>query len=434
MLEASGCPVSLKSFIASRVTAQLTSAERLARRRSKAEAARQKEGRRQMIEYFHDASDPYSHLVTQILGRFRSRYDVDITPHLVPPPPDWAAPNRQKLIDWSRRDAELLAKEAGLLFTDTGSQPDAERLAQVQSALASAIEAGRFIEEAPEIGAWLWSGNGSLPPAKTDPAPLLAEGAARRESLGHYLAGTLFYEGEWYWGVDRLHYLERRLQSLETTKNVSDTGLIYAPPALLSDPPAAPKANGPELHYYLSFRSPYTYIAAERVKALADAYGATLKLRFVLPMVMRGMQVPRMKGLYILKDTAREAQRLGIPFGKVADPVGEPVERGYAILPMAIEQDKGFDFALSFLRGVWAEGIDAGSDKGLRQITERAGLDWSAAKDLIGGDHWKAEAEANRTEMMSLGLWGVPSFRVGDTAVWGQDRLWVIEKVLRQDC
>ena len=169
------------------------------------------------------------------------------------------------------------------------------------------------------------------------------------------------------------------------------------------------------------------------MKALAEAYGATLKVRFVLPMVMRGMQVPRMKGLYILKDTAREAQRLAIPFGKVADPVGTPVERGYAILPIAIEQGKGFDFALSFMRGVWAEGIDAGSDKGLRQITERAGLDWNAAKDLIGGDHWKAEAEANRTEMMSLGLWGVPSFRVGETAVWGQDRLWVIENVLRQD-
>ena len=434
MLEASGCPVSLKSFIASRVTAHLTGAERLKRRRSKAEAARQKEGRRHMIEYFHDASDPYSHLVAQILNRFRDGYDIDITPHLVPPPPDWAAPDRQKLIDWSRRDAELLAKRAGLLFTDTGSQPDADRLTQAQRALAAAIEAGHFIEVALEIGAWLWSGNGALPSARTDPAPLLAEGAARRETLGHYLAGTLFYEGEWYWGVDRLHYLERRLQNLETAKGAVDTGLIFAPPSLLSEPPAAPKNDGPELHYYLSFRSPYTYIAAERVKALADAYGATLKLRFVLPMVMRGMQVPRMKGLYILKDTAREAQRLGIPFGKVADPVGEPVERGYAILPMAIEQGKGFDFALSFLRGVWAEGIDAGSDNGLRQITERAGLDWNAAKDLIGGDHWKAEAEANRSEMMSLGLWGVPSFRVGDTAVWGQDRLWVIESVLRQDC
>ena len=43
----------------------------------------------------------------------------------------------------------------------------------------------------------------------------------------------------------------------------------------------------------------------------------------------------------------------------------------------------------------------------------------------------RAEAEANRAEMVGLGLWGVPCFRVGDTAVWGQDRLWVIEEALR---
>jgi 2-hydroxychromene-2-carboxylate isomerase len=33
--------------------------------------------------------------------------------------------------------------------------------------------------------------------------------------------------------------------------------------------------------------------------------------------------------------------------------------------------------------------------------------------------------------MLSYEIWGVPSFRVGDVAVWGQDRLWVIEDALR---
>lgn len=386
-----------------------------------------------MIEYFHDASDPYSHLVAQVLPALQARYGVEIRPHIVPPPPDWAAPDRARLIAWSRKDAAALAARAGLDYSDPGQQPPAERLAAAQDALAGAIARQRFTEDAAAIGTWLWTSEGALPAGASDAAPALKEGNARRESLGHYLAGTLHYEGEWYWGLDRLHHLERRLQDLGAAREPGDTALIFDPPALLEAPPAASAPNGTELHYYLSFRSPYTYIAAERVKALADAYGATLRLRFVLPMVMRGMQVPRMKGLYILKDTAREARRLCIPFGKVADPVGKPVERGYAILPMAMSEGKGFDFALSFMRGVWAEGIDAGSDKGLKEISERAGLDWTAAKALVGGDHWQAEAEANRDEMMSLGLWGVPSFRVGDTAVWGQDRLWVIENALRLD-
>jgi 2-hydroxychromene-2-carboxylate isomerase len=82
------------------------------------------------------------------------------------------------------------------------------------------------------------------------------------------------------------------------------------------------------------------------------------------------------------------------------------------------------------MHGVWAEGLDAGSDRGLRRIVERAGLDWSAARDAIGDETWRTVADANRREMLGLGLWGVPSFRVRDTAVWGQDRLWAIERAL----
>jgi 2-hydroxychromene-2-carboxylate isomerase len=43
---------------------------------------------------------------------------------------------------------------------------------------------------------------------------------------------------------------------------------------------------------------------------------------------------------------------------------------------------------------------------------------------------WRGTAERNREELFSLGLWGVPSFRVGDLAVWGQDRLWAVQEAL----
>jgi 2-hydroxychromene-2-carboxylate isomerase len=185
-----------------------------------------------------------------------------------------------------------------------------------------------------------------------------------------------------------------------------------------------------DLDFFMSFRSPYSYIAAERAKALADAYGAKLRLRFVLPMVMRGMKVPMAKGRYISMDTAREARRIGAPFGRIADPVGRPVERGYSLLPWAITQDKGYEYALSFMRGVWSEGIDAGEDTGMQRIVERSGLDWADARKRIGNDAWRPEAERNRLDLLRLGLWGVPCFRFGNTAVWGQDRLWVIEDAM----
>jgi 2-hydroxychromene-2-carboxylate isomerase len=155
-----------------------------------------------------------------------------------------------------------------------------------------------------------------------------------------------------------------------------------------------------------------------------------VRLRYVLPMVMRGLPVPSEKRSYISQDAAREAFVRGIPFGRLNDPVGRPAERGLALIPFAEGAGKAQDYVLAFMHGVWAEGIDAGSERGLRTIVERAGLDWVAARAALKDEAWRVVAEQNREELFALGLWGVPSFRVRDTAVWGQDRLWAIEEEL----
>jgi 2-hydroxychromene-2-carboxylate isomerase len=240
-----------------------------------------------------------------------------------------------------------------------------------------------------------------------------------------------YFEGEWYWSVDRLHFLEERLREADLVKNKGANLIAPAKEVTLSGTPGS--AKGATLDYFLSFRSPYTYLAAERVRKLAEHYGATLRLRFVLPMVMRGLPVPGAKRFYIALDTKREAERLGMPFGTVVDPVGKPTERGLAVLHHAIQAGKGSAFAESFLKGVFAEGIDAGSDTGLAKLAERAGLDPAFVARALKDESWRRVAEANREELFALGLWGVPSFRVNNNqALWGQDRLWAIEQELQQ--
>ena len=147
-------------------------------------------------------------------------------------------------------------------------------------------------------------------------------------------------------------------------------------------------------------------------------------------MVMRGLPVPREKRSYISQDAAREAFVRGIPFGRLNDPVGRPTERGLALIPLAERLGKGHQYVLSFMQGVWAEGVDAGSDRGLRRLAERAGLSWDDARQAMKDDAWRLVAEQNRQEMFALGLWGVPSFKVGECAVWGQDRLWAVQAEL----
>lgn len=406
----------------------MLSPQRRLRRHAREERNRRRQGVEPVIEYFHQSDDPYSHLMLQLLPQLCEHYAVGIRPWLVGPPPDWAAPERDMLIDWSRRDAAALAARHGLVFEDRQRQPAPDAVARANAALAAAIAGDRFLQEAPAISRALWRDD-AIPGASTaDGQTVIEAGNARRDAAGHYLGATLFYGNEWYWGPDRLHYLERRLRdaSLQQATGGSD---VLVPPAPF--PQGDFSAGGTELHFFLSFRSPYTYLAAPRVFELARRTGASLKLRFVLPMVMRGLPVPRAKGLYIMKDVAREAAMLDLPFGRIADPLGRPVERGYSLLPWARDEGRSEAYCLAFLRGVWSRGIDAGSDAGMQRIVEDAGLPWSAARERLGNEDWRGEAENNRAEMFRLGLWGVPSFRVGDTAVWGQDRLWQVEDALR---
>ncbi|RJF87920.1 2-hydroxychromene-2-carboxylate isomerase [Oleomonas cavernae] len=423
--------MSLRSVIAPVVSTLITSERLRARRAGRAEKLRARRGRPHEIHYFHQVEDPYSLLAAGALPALAARAGVEIVPHLVPPPPDWAAPERRMLETFARRDAADLAGHLGLAGQDFGRPPAPAQAHEAAGKLAAAIAEGRFVADAAAITAATWGGAAVAAPA-ADPTESLRAGDALRQELGHYLGATFHYAGEWYWGLDRLHYLESRLDGLDARRRDGGPSPQFPRTRLRLMPELAGRLAGRPLELFFSFRSPYSYIVLPRVYALAAHYGAELRLRFVLPMVTRGLPVPAAKRLYIVRDTKREAVSEGLPFGRIVDPLGKAVERGLAILHHAVGQGPGAgqDFALSFLSGVFADGIDAASDKGLRQIVERAGLDWAVARPAMASDAWRGTAEVNRQAMIDLGLWGVPSLRFGEVSTWGQDRLWRIEAAM----
>jgi 2-hydroxychromene-2-carboxylate isomerase len=154
-------------------------------------------------------------------------------------------------------------------------------------------------------------------------------------------------------------------------------------------------------------------------------------------MIMRGLLVPDTKKMYIFHDTKREAEKLGIDYGFVADPLGEGVNRCYSLFKYAQTLGKETEYLLNYAKAVNAQGIHSETDTGLRIIIERSGLDWEHAKQLLqqeGRDSlWQVWAEENREEMVALGSWGVPTFQYGDSVLWGQDRAGLIERMILQD-
>ena len=428
----------VKAAIARTVTATMTS-PRLRGARRRIQAWRRVVGRLPAVaHYFHDPADPYSYLAAQMLPLMGERYRIELMPHLVPPPDAGAAPDAARLSAWSCRDAAVLARAQGLEFPGDAMPADPDLARHLSAVLTRAIAREEFVPFAIAAGRQFWAADpaerlrlAALPAAtEADAATTLQAGATLRRKLGHYLGATFYFEGEWYWGVDRLHYLEARLAGLGLDRKAGQPPLAPVRDVSFGGPGGL--AQGHVLHLFLSLRSPYSYLAVPRAAALARHYGAELRLRPVLPMVMRGLPVPWAKRRYIVLDTKREAERLGLRFGKMVDPVGRGVERGLAVLHEAIEVGQGESFAQSFLQGVFADGIDAVSNVGLRQMAARAGVSAGSVRAALADDSWRAVAEANREELLAAGLWGVPCLRVdAGPMVWGQDRLWVIEETMR---
>jgi 2-hydroxychromene-2-carboxylate isomerase len=429
------------------VTAAFLSPRTRLARRWLEEGRRRLAGAPHRVRYFHQPDDPYSQLAAQVLGPLVERYDVTLEVHLAGPPSDDAAPERERLESFSRKDAADVAPFYGLQFPANAAAPSGEAVAHAARLLAGSLACGNFVRDAPRIGAALWSGDAQtldglaaeLPAAEPEATQrTLADGTALRDRTGHYLGATFHYGGEWYWGVDRLHFLEQRLEALALRREGRPVGPIVAHPAP-SPEPAPNFARRLRVEYFPSLRSPYSAIAMARVFELPKKLPVEIVLRPVLPMVMRGLAVPRAKLLYISLDAKREAELAGEAFGRICDPVGRPIERAFSLYPWAREQGRAAELLHAFTRAAFSEGVDTGTDAGLRHVVERAGLCWEEARPhLDASDKWREELEENRRALFDSGLWGVPSFRIlGDDAeplfcTWGQDRLWLVEQELRR--
>ena len=383
---------SLKSWLMPIISKRLLSRERLLKQRLNAERIRSAQGRPHVLHFFHQPDDPYSQLLSQVLPKLLGKFAVALETHHVGAPDNSAVPERQMLAVYGQLDAQRLAEQFDIEW------PFNTDAVKHDSASARQIDFNQQL----------------------------------RKKWGHYLGATLYYEGEWYWGIDRLHHLEDRLNQLGLCKTAYEGPLF----PLAQYKPIQNVPMGTQIDFFFSFRSPYSAISAAQVFPWARKAGIQVNLRYVLPMVMRGLPVPAEKRRYISRDAAREAFVQGVPFGCLNDPLGKPTERGLALLPFAEMHNVAEAYVMSFMKGVWAEGLDAGTDKHLKIIVERAGLKWAAAKDILTSPsndlHWRSIAEENRQALFSIGLWGVPSFRFENAAAWGQDRFWVIEKALHQ--
>ncbi|WDI32456.1 DsbA family protein [Hyphococcus flavus] len=204
------------------------------------------------------------------------------------------------------------------------------------------------------------------------------------------------------------------------------------------------------LEVFYSFRSPYSYLAVDRLNAIENDYALDLRFRPVRPLAMREpdfFEKGRKQFLpYLVRDVAREAERLGVAIaapdpdpiqmnmetGKVA-PEQPDMMRVMSLAFAAIEHKKGLAFAQSAGRRIWS-GQPWTSDEALSGACVDAGLELSALSSWSRENQKLISERIAENEAAQLEYhWGVPLMVLDGEPFFGQDRLdslvWRLEKM-----
>lgn len=197
---------------------------------------------------------------------------------------------------------------------------------------------------------------------------------------------------------------------------------------------------------FWSFRSPYSYLALPRLRALAEQTGVTINMKVVHPNILRNPDyfktMNRLARPYFMRDTQRMADYLGMPFRR---PVPDPIEQDPQTLEVrpdqplarwlgrlgiaATEAGHGFAFCEEVSKLLWDGTTDQWHEGDhLASATGRAGLDWQHLQSLVQDrpDYYESRLQANADALTAAGHWGVPAMVYRNEVFFGQDRIDVL--------
>jgi 2-hydroxychromene-2-carboxylate isomerase len=199
---------------------------------------------------------------------------------------------------------------------------------------------------------------------------------------------------------------------------------------------------GLQADIFWSFRSPYSYLATRRYRALTEEYDLTINLRPVYPLAVRQPDFFEKNHpnwlRYTVTDMFRVAQFHGIPFGP---PRPDPIVQDLATRRIAADQPhifrltrlgqaaarrgRGLAFADEVSRLIWGGVENWHEDDHLADAARRAGLDLAMldAEVLVEASELDTEIAANQLALETGGHWGVPTLLFDGEPFFGQDRI-----------
>ena len=192
------------------------------------------------------------------------------------------------------------------------------------------------------------------------------------------------------------------------------------------------------VEFFYDFGSPTVYLAATQLPGIADSVGATIDWR---PMLLGGVfkstgnqspVVVSAKAAYMNDDLERFSKRYGVPFRfNPHFPINTlALMRG----AVAYQDDAvaSSTYRDAIFTSIWVEGRNLNEPNVIGQVLTDAGLDPAELMERIGQQTVKDQLIGNTEQAVNRGVFGAPTFFVGEQMFFGQDRLDFVSDALSE--
>ena len=190
--------------------------------------------------------------------------------------------------------------------------------------------------------------------------------------------------------------------------------------------------------FWFDFGSPAAYLAWTQIPAIESETGAQAQFK---PMLLGGVfqatgnhspiTIPA-KGKYAFVDFARYAKRYAVPLNVSPHfPINTLLLMRGAI-GLQVNNDAGFEaYCRAMFSAIWGDALNMNDPAVVGETLQKAGFDPQSMLALANDQITKDALKAATQTAVDRGVFGAPTFFVGEEMFWGQDRIEFVKEALQ---
>jgi len=193
-----------------------------------------------------------------------------------------------------------------------------------------------------------------------------------------------------------------------------------------------------QIEFYFDFLSPYSYLATTQFPHIRAETGAEIvyrPFRILELMKLVGNRPTtvecKSKGIYAGADIQRWAARYHVPYAPNQHRRGFDHDLLRRAALAAIEQGHGDTFVRAVYGAIWAGDVNLAERSNVAALLDQGGVDGEALLKVAGDARYGELLDESTQAAAQRGVFGSPTFFVGDQMFFGNDRLDFLVEALK---